>query len=233
MRNATSAISKQPHPNIVLWDARRLPLPDGCADLVLTDPPYAPRFLPLLPPVVAEAARVLRPGGFLAVMLGTVGLDVLFDAAARAGLQYYALYALHLAGGTGTGIVWRRGNGKSMPIIARVKHVTVFSKGKAVSQTATVNFLNVTNRNPRRWHEWEQDVHPFRYFVEAFSPPGGLVVDPMGGSGTTAVAAAVVGRRWIVGDIDLRAVAVIQQRLMGRTDAGLMTPLPLLSAMGV
>ena len=232
MRNALHLAATQHQPQgIILWDARRLPLPDGCADLVLTDPPYAPRFLPLLPPVVAEAARVLRPGGFLAVMLGTVGLDALFDAAARSGLRYYALYVQYLSGAN-TGIVWRRAGARRMPIVARCKHVVVFAKEEGVANTVTTNFI-VANRSPKRWHEWEQDINTFRYFIEAFSPLGGLVIDPLAGSGTTAIAAAVVGRRWVVGDIDTRAVAAMRQRLLERTEAGLMMPLPLLSAMEV
>ena len=216
---------------IILWDARHLPLPDSCADLVLTDPPYAPRFLPLWSSVITEAARVLREGGFLAVLTGILGLDALFRATDQVGLRYYALYVQYLSGAN-TGIVWRRAGQQRMPVVARCKYVTVFVKGQAVANTVTTNFL-VAKRSAKRWHEWEQDTDSFRYFIEAFSPPDGLVVDPLAGSGTTAVAAAVVGRRWVVGDIDVRAVVTMRQRLMRRIEAGLMTPLPLLSTVEV
>lgn len=42
-----------------------------------------------------------------------------------------------------------------------------------------------------------------REFVLMFCPPGGVVVDPFGGSGTTAAAAIAAGRRFI--SIDCRA----------------------------
>src|SRR6185436_13095843 len=50
--------------------------------------------------------------------------------------------------------------------------------------------------------------------VSASSPPGGLVVDLFAGSGTTAAAAARLGRSFIVGDASPVAVATIRSRLL-------------------
>jgi len=49
--------------------------------------------------------------------------------------------------------------------------------------------------------------------ILALSRPGDLVLDPFCGSGTTAVCAARLGRRWIAGDISPRAVAIARRRL--------------------
>jgi site-specific DNA-methyltransferase (adenine-specific) len=49
--------------------------------------------------------------------------------------------------------------------------------------------------------------------VMASSAPGQLVVDPFGGSGTTAVVAARLGRRWLVGDADARYIGMARERL--------------------
>jgi site-specific DNA-methyltransferase (adenine-specific) len=49
--------------------------------------------------------------------------------------------------------------------------------------------------------------------VLASSAPGQLVVDPFVGSGTTAVVAARLGRRWLVGDAEPRYVALARERL--------------------
>jgi site-specific DNA-methyltransferase (adenine-specific) len=49
--------------------------------------------------------------------------------------------------------------------------------------------------------------------VLASSAPGQLVVDPFVGSGTTAVVAARLGRRWIAGDADARYVGLTRDRL--------------------
>ena len=49
--------------------------------------------------------------------------------------------------------------------------------------------------------------------VRASSATGQLVVDPFVGSGTTAVVAARLGRRWLVGDADARYVGLARERL--------------------
>ena len=48
--------------------------------------------------------------------------------------------------------------------------------------------------------------------------PGELVVDPFVGSGTTAVVAERLGRRWIAGDADGRYLGVARQRLQELAD---------------
>jgi site-specific DNA-methyltransferase (adenine-specific) len=49
--------------------------------------------------------------------------------------------------------------------------------------------------------------------ILASSKPGSLVVDPFVGSGTTAVVAARLERRWIAGDADARYVGLTRERL--------------------
>jgi len=52
--------------DLVLADGARLPLGDACADVVTCG--FALRNFEALPPVLSEMARVLRPGGRLAVL---------------------------------------------------------------------------------------------------------------------------------------------------------------------
>jgi len=49
--------------------------------------------------------------------------------------------------------------------------------------------------------------------ILASSKPGQLVVDPFVGSGTTAVVASRLGRRWLAGDGDARYVGLARDRL--------------------
>ena len=62
--------------------------------------------------------------------------------------------------------------------------------------------------------------HPARFpielptfFVKLMTQPGQLVFDPFGGTGTTAVAAERLGRRWLVTEIDERYAAALPRRL--------------------
>jgi site-specific DNA-methyltransferase (adenine-specific) len=86
--------------------------------------------------------------------------------------------------------------------------------------------------------ELEAADHPARWplrlardIVRCFCPPGGLVVDPFVGAGTTAIAAVTEGRRFVGGDLGVRQgdgvpwVTVADRLLRGATaQGGLFTP---------
>ncbi len=55
--------------------------------------------------------------------------------------------------------------------------------------------------------------------VAASSRPGDLVLDPYAGSGTTGVAAARLGRRWLLADRNPEAVAIARRRLVAALEA--------------
>jgi site-specific DNA-methyltransferase (adenine-specific) len=64
--------------------------------------------------------------------------------------------------------------------------------------------------------------HPARFplalptfFIKLMSKAGQLVVDPFGGTGTTALAAELLGRRWLVIEIDETYASVIPDRFRG------------------
>jgi DNA modification methylase len=56
--------------------------------------------------------------------------------------------------------------------------------------------------------------------IAASSEPGDLVADLFAGSGTTPVAAAILGRRWIAGDASPVAIAATRRRLLALPDVG-------------
>ena len=70
-----------------------------------------------------------------------------------------------------------------------------------------------TNGTERTGYPTQKPLGILRRIVAASSPPGGLVVDCFGGSGTTAVAAHEAGRRFLVGDISTEAILVTRARL--------------------
>jgi hypothetical protein len=65
----------------------------------------------------------------------------------------------------------------------------------------------------RPLHPWQQALEPVRHWVRQVSEPGELVVDPFLGSGTTAVAAVMEGRRFIGCDSDPGCVETTRRRL--------------------
>ena len=67
----------------------------------------------------------------------------------------------------------------------------------------------------RTGYPTQKPVRLLERIVAASSRPGDLVLDPYAGSGTTGVAAARLGRRWLLVDRNPAAVAIARARLAG------------------
>ncbi len=63
-----------------------------------------------------------------------------------------------------------------------------------------------------------------KLLVDACCPPGGVVLDPMCGSGTTLVAASTTARCFIGIDVNPEAVKICDQRLHGASARGYVFP---------
>lgn len=62
-------------------------------------------------------------------------------------------------------------------------------------------------------HPTQKPVDLFRYLIRTYTQPGDIVLDPVVGSGTTALAARAEGRHYIVGDISPDYIAITRDRL--------------------
>ena len=65
--------------------------------------------------------------------------------------------------------------------------------------TVTWNWFadTVSGGREKADHAWQQPVPEAEHYIKVFCPEGGIVFDPMVGSGTTLVAAKGLGRRWL------------------------------------
>ena len=72
----------------------------------------------------------------------------------------------------------------------------------------------------RTGYPTQKPVRLLERIVAASSRPDDLVLDPYAGSGTTGVAAARLGRRWLLADRNPAAVAIARRRLAGDQGAG-------------
>ena len=80
----------------------------------------------------------------------------------------------------------------------------------------------ITCNSPRgddREHITEKPLELMRSLVR-IAPPGGLVVDPFAGSGTTGAACLAEGRRFIGFEIDPVYVEIARRRIAGPLFAG-------------
>ena len=71
----------------------------------------------------------------------------------------------------------------------------------------------MTQSREARIYPTQKPLRLLRRVIAASSPPGGFVVDPFCGSGTTCVAAAQLGRPYIGVDISRDAVALARERV--------------------
>jgi site-specific DNA-methyltransferase (adenine-specific) len=64
-------------------------------------------------------------------------------------------------------------------------------------------------------HPTEKAISVIKPLVEKFSPPGGIVLDPFSGSGSTLVVAAFAGRRWLGIELEETYCNLARRRLAG------------------
>lgn len=78
---------------------------------------------------------------------------------------------------------------------------------------ARVYTFNVLDRGPSRLHPEQKPLELMSAIVEDFTRPGDLVVDPFAGSGSTLVAAALLGRQVAGWEIDRRHMSGANARI--------------------
>lgn len=197
---------------------KHLPIKSDSVDLIFTDPPYLLKYLPLYGWLAREAMRVLKPGGFVLAMCGGAYLNQIFRMFDDAELTYYWKHENEMTGAT-SGQVWRNipGNIRA-PIVVRQKSILAYSKTPAVARCQVIDVYR-GNGSDKRFHHWGQDVDTARYFIDCYSHPGDVVLDPFVGGGTTLEACGLIGRYGIGFDTDMDALLTTAGRL-DATDIG-------------
>ncbi|MCS6872998.1 MAG: site-specific DNA-methyltransferase, partial [Anaerolineae bacterium] len=76
------------------------------------------------------------------------------------------------------------------------------------------NVLHLATECSNRGHSAAFPVALPEWFIKLFTKAGDVVLDPFIGSGTTAVAAKQLGRRWIGIEKDARHVKVALERII-------------------
>ena len=211
-------------------DLARL-LPDGPADLLLTDPPYnvayegktaaaltiandamdPAAYRAFLTGALSAAGAHLRPGGaFYLWHADTAGLDVRLSCAG-AGLRVRQC------------LVWV----KSVLVLGRQdyqwKHEPClygWADGAAhtwLGDRAQTTVLEFDKPARSADHPTTKPADLFAYLIGNSCKPGGLVLDPFGGSGTSLVAAEQTGRAAALVELDPKYCDVVVSRFEGLT----------------
>lgn len=160
--------------------------------------------------VLAEIARVLRPGGAL-VIIGQFGESASWDLAARgSGLDWMAELV----------VLWNVGNPRTRNFGSLFTHVNWYTKPGARhafnSQRRSIySNVIVCHKVPMedRRHPQEKPVGLTNFLISLLTNSGDLVVDPYCGSGSTLVSAVMCDREFIGADTQAEYVTAAARRV--------------------
>lgn len=173
--------------------------PSRSVDFILTDPPYLVGFTDRsgrsiandkqgdwLLPVSREMFRVLKNDSLAVSFYGWNRVDQFMAAWKAAGFRVVG----HI-------VFTKAYSSKSAFVGYRHESAYVLAKGRPPLPENPLPDVMPWEYSGNRYHPTEKPVSALRPLIECFTQPGDIVLDPFGGSGSTCVAAAQCGRRWI------------------------------------
>lgn len=199
------------HPSGVLYlgdCVRRMQaMPNGSIDFVLTDPPYGVNYkdrtgrsiqndvnLDWLQPAFKEMYRVLAPNSFAVSFYGYNRIGEFAAAWQAAGFRMVGHFAFekHYASNRGRGYTRRRH-----------ENAYLLVKGHPRSPAnPPADVIRWGRYTGNRLHPTQKPIEPLQKLIEAYCPTKGTVLDPFSGSGSTAHAAVLKGRRFVGIDLE-------------------------------
>ena len=178
--------------------------------LICTDIPYGQDFLPQVEALGQFAKRVLVDGGIFLTYAGQFWMHKDIELLSKS-LTYRWVNASVWRGDANPVSVggWKEPHAR---VLSNWKPILIFSNG-GFPLKGQWNDVSYVEDKEKDWHEWQQPLAEVEKLIRDFSDPGDLVVDPCGGSFTTAVACSNLNRRFIGCDVDEDSVGAGQERL--------------------
>jgi len=191
---------------IITGDARELSssIPSDSIDIIFTDPPYPQAYLYLYEWLGKEAARVLKPGGFLFAYCGQYHFDKIMGYLSEH-LDYYWLCAspnLYQA----TAVI-------SRGMAASFKPIVMFTKGHIKKPPAYMVLDMFREVKDKRFHAWGQGEMTARYYIESYTQPCDVILEPFCGGGTVPYVCKQIRRNYIAFEIDPATADIARKRL--------------------
>jgi adenine-specific DNA-methyltransferase len=179
-------------------------IPSGSVSAVVTDPPYAEEYWPILAAAAPQMARVLRDGGETICLVGQHQLPFALKTFAETGLRYW--WTCGMQHNTMGRILGKY-------VVTTWKPALWFVKGKKRRLHDMPRDMVMGRKPGKREHEWEQDLQWFLHWCDRITDPGETILDPFAGTGTTLVACQKTGRDGIGIEIDPKYVEVARRRI--------------------
>ena len=191
-------------------------LPAGSVDFVLTDPPYLAHYRSRdgrrvpnddndawLKPAFAEMYRVLACDSFAVSFYGWPHADKFLAAWRAAGFRIVGHFVFP-----------KRYTSTTRLVHYRHECAYLLAKGDPKQPTIIIGDVIAWSYTGNQLHPTQKPLPVLQPLVEAFSTPGGLVLDPFAGSGSSLVAAKAVGRDWLGIELDAGYHAAAAARLL-------------------
>lgn len=180
----------------------------------------------LMKEVADESLRVLSPSGVLAVCLDYRSVHQVYCALLEAGLHPHGEIIWTFGLGRGATKWWANKHNtillfsksgspafdaSKVPMVVRKWPKKGYEGDKKVS---SVWDITLSNTDPERvGYPNQKPLELIKPFIEVHTQEGDLVVDPFGGSGSTAKAAQLLGRRYATADKNRVSVDTMKERL--------------------
>lgn len=177
----------------------------GSIDLIFTDPPYvSAQYKEAYSILARNASKVLKPSGFLISYAPQYHLQEIMQIMGKK-LDYYWL-AVQLNHGRNLLAVHYKN------VICGYKPIIIYQKSP-FKPPEKIFLDRVSGRRAKEYHQWEQSIHEALHLLSRFVGPGETVLDPFAGSGTTLLAAKLLGLEYIGFEIDPDTYRIACQRL--------------------
>ena len=184
-------------------------------DFILTDPPYITRYksrdgrtvpnddnASWLKPAFAQMFRVLKRDSFCVSFYGWPQADRFIRAYREAGFSIVG----HL-------VFPKRYTSSSKFLRYQHECAHLLAKGNPKRPAYAIGDVIDWTYSGNKLHPTQKPLAVLLPLVETFSAPGGLVLDPFSGSGSTLLAAKTLGRSYLGVEMDARYHAIARRRL--------------------
>ncbi|KKM98293.1 hypothetical protein LCGC14_1159490 [marine sediment metagenome] len=177
----------------------------GSVDAVVTDPPYPKEYLRLYAPCWKASDRILKTPGVCFVMAAQMYLPDVFLGFPK---TWEYLWTGCFENRQMASPIWPRG------ISAAWKPLIIYGKG--FTKFKPWKYDTIPNqgdyRDPKKYHKWGQSEFQFETVISRFDLYG-TILDPFMGSGTTGVACANLGRKFIGIEIEPKYFDIACKRI--------------------
>jgi len=179
-------------------------LPDGCVDLVLTDPPYPKEYLECWDLLSKQSARLLKHGGYCIAYSGQLYMPNVLSKMTQFLTYRWCKALLHKQ----SHIIW------PARTFAEWKPIFIFQNGILDEAKEPIRHdVIYPSGSDKQYHKWGQAVGEACDLIISYSSENDLIIDPFCGGGTVPIACIRTNRHFIGFEIDAGCCAIANKRI--------------------